>query len=149
MNNITLEIVYQDEYIVAINKPNGLLVHRTKIAAREDTFALQLLRNQIQRKVYPIHRLDRKTSGLLLFAFTSEITAAFQQCMSDMQTQKKYLAIVRGHFPSFIHVDYPLINDSGKEQMAQTDFKCVKQSRNTNPLGEAFHISLFARRSIS
>lgn len=132
----TLEIIYRDEYIVAINKPNGLLVHRSKIAAKEDVFALQLLRDQIQQKVYPVHRLDRKTSGVLLFAFSGEIASIFQQCLSNSQTQKKYLVIVRGYFPASIDVDYPLINDSGKKQEAQTSFKSVVQSEIPIPLGK-------------
>ena len=66
-----LEIIYQDEYYVAINKPNGLLVHRTKIAEEKVFFALQMLRDQIGEKVWPVHRLDRKTSGVLVFALVS------------------------------------------------------------------------------
>ena len=63
-----LEIVYQDEYLIAINKPAGLLVHRTSIAKDAREFALQLLRDQIGQPVFPAHRLDRKTSGVLLFS---------------------------------------------------------------------------------
>lgn len=131
-----LEIIFRDAYVVAINKPNGLLVHRSKIAAQADVFALQLLRDQIQHKVFPVHRLDRKTSGVLLFAFSGEIASVFQQCLSNPITQKKYLAIVRGFFPASLEVDYPLINDSGKKQEALTSFKCVKQSEVLMPHGQ-------------
>jgi len=55
-----LEILYQDEDIIAINKPHGLLVHRSSIAREASEFALQLLRDQIGQPVYPAHRLDRK-----------------------------------------------------------------------------------------
>ena len=67
-----LEILYQDDYLVAINKPHGLLVHRSPIAKDVIEFAIQMLRNQIDRYVYPCHRLDRKTSGVLLFAKDKE-----------------------------------------------------------------------------
>ena len=63
-----LEIIYEDAQYVAINKPNGLLVHRTRIAEEKKEFALQLLRDQLGYRLYPLHRLDRGTSGVLLFA---------------------------------------------------------------------------------
>ena len=64
-----LEILYQDEHIVAINKPHDLLVHRTKLANDADEFALQILRDQLQKRVFPMHRIDRKTGGVLLFGY--------------------------------------------------------------------------------
>jgi len=67
-----LEIIYETDNLIAINKPHGLLVHRSRIANDAKVFALQLLRNQINRRVYPAHRLDRKTSGVLLFAKNPE-----------------------------------------------------------------------------
>ncbi|MCU4175043.1 pseudouridine synthase [Carboxylicivirga sp. N1Y90] len=131
-----LEIIYQDEYFVAINKPHGLLVHRSPIAADAEEFALQLLRDQLQRKVFPIHRLDRKTSGILLFALSSEVAAKLQACLEDELTQKIYLAIVRGHFPETIDVDYPLTNDSGKTQEAFTSFRNLKHTELEIPFGK-------------
>ena len=76
-----LEILYQDDYLIAINKPHGLLVHRSSIAADASEFAVQLLRNQIGQKVYPVHRLDRKTSGVLLFALNEEVNRTIQQAL--------------------------------------------------------------------
>ncbi|WP_339704144.1 pseudouridine synthase, partial [Algoriphagus aquimarinus] len=64
-----LEILFEDEYLIAINKPSGLLVHRTSIAAEETVFALQMLRDQIGQHVSPVHRLDRPTRS---FAFLQE-----------------------------------------------------------------------------
>ena len=64
----TLQLIYRDEALVAINKPAGLLVHRSEIDRRETRFALQLVRDQIGQRVYPVHRLDKPTSGVLLFA---------------------------------------------------------------------------------
>ena len=69
---MTLEILYQDEHIVAVNKPAGMLVHRSWLDRHETQFVMQTLRDQIGQLVYPIHRLDRPTSGVLLFALNSE-----------------------------------------------------------------------------
>ena len=68
-----LDILYRDDWLIAIHKPSGLLVHRSPIAAHEERFAVQLLRDQIGRRVYPAHRLDRGTSGVLLFALEREV----------------------------------------------------------------------------
>ena len=70
-----LPVLYQDEYIIAIDKPPGLLVHRSPIDRHEKVFAVQTLRDQIGQHVYPAHRLDRPTSGVLVFSFSSEIAA--------------------------------------------------------------------------
>ena len=131
-----LEIIYQDEYLVAINKPNGLLVHRTWIAAQENIFAVQLLRDQLGQRVYPVHRLDRKTSGVLLFAFDGEVTAALQAAFMENKVKKKYLAIVRGYFPGEVQLDYPLTNDRGKKQEAVTRFKLLKRTEIPLPFGK-------------
>ena len=70
---LPLDIVFENDDLVAINKPHGLLVHRTRIAADATEFAVQLLRDQINQPVWPVHRLDRKTSGVLLFAKSKAI----------------------------------------------------------------------------
>jgi tRNA pseudouridine65 synthase len=121
-----LEILYQDDYFVAINKPHGLLVHRTRIAADAEEFALQILKQQLNRYVYPIHRLDRKTSGVLLFAFNKETTTNLQAQLQSKATQKQYLALVRGFFPDEVIADRPLTNDRGKTQEAYTRFECLR-----------------------
>ncbi len=131
-----LEIIYQDDYLIAINKPNGLLVHRTQIAAHEDTFAVQLLRDQIGKRVHPVHRLDRKTSGVLLFAFESAVTKNLQSQFIEGTVDKKYEAIVRGYFPESSIVDYPLTNDRGKTQAAITHFKLVRKTELPIPFGK-------------
>jgi tRNA pseudouridine65 synthase len=79
VKNTLLEIVYQDDFLVAINKPHGLLVHRSPIAADASEFAIQLLRDQLGKKVFPTHRLDRKTSGVLLFALDESTNRTMQQ----------------------------------------------------------------------
>lgn len=95
-----IDIIYQDKHLVAINKPHGLLVHRTKIANNADVFALQLLRNKINQKVYPAHRIDRKTSGVLLFAKSKE-------ALSDVRAifNSRAVADVR-HWALFFQRDF-------------------------------------------
>ena len=80
-----LPILYQDEDLVAINKPSGLLVHRSPIDKHETHFAVQELRNQIGRHVYPLHRLDKPTSGVLVFALSSESASFYSQQFREHQ----------------------------------------------------------------
>lgn len=136
MEKESLEIIYQDDYLVAVNKPHGLLVHRSWIAAHETVFALQLLRDQIQKKVFPIHRLDRKTSGVLLFALDTETAKLVQEEFLQQRVSKKYEAIVRGFFPEKIEVDYPLTNDRNKKQEAITLFQKIKTTELEIPFGK-------------
>ena len=131
-----LEIIYEDDWIIAINKPSGLLVHRSSIATNTDIYALQLLRNQVGFHVFPIHRLDRKTSGILLFAKDKNFVQSFQEALSSDQSTKTYLAIVRGFFPQEITVDYDLTNDKGKVQHALTRFNKISQTELDLPFGK-------------
>lgn len=131
-----LEILYQDEDIVAINKPHGLLVHRSSIARDASEFALQLLRDQINQTVYPAHRLDRKTAGILLFSLNKDMDKELQQLFQNQQVDKKYLAILRGHAPEEMHIDYPLKKDNGVIQEAQTDFKTIAHTELPFPSGK-------------
>src|SRR5262245_45149344 len=91
-----LPILYQDTHLIEVSKPSGLLVHRSAIDRHATEFALQTLRNQIGRTVYPVHRLDRATSGALIFALSSEVARALAQKWAEGHVVKKYLAIVRG-----------------------------------------------------
>lgn len=113
---------------MAINKPHGLLVHRSSIAADATEFALQLLRDQLGRKVYLTHRIDRKTSGVLLFALDQETNTVMGSKFSSRNIDKKYFAIVRGWIPEDIGIiDYDLVNDKEKIQAAKTKIKVVKR----------------------
>lgn len=129
-----LPILFETESLIAINKPNGLLVHRSPIAKDVTTFAVQLLRDQINQHVTPIHRLDRKTSGVLLFAKQNEMVAPMQEALKT--AQKRYLAIVRGHFPEEITVNHALLNEKNKLQEAETVFRCLEQVTLPLPFGK-------------
>ena len=91
-----LPILYRDERIVIVNKPSGLLVHRSPIDRHERRFAMQMLRDQLGRRVYPAHRLDKGTSGALAFALDREMAAALGAAFAGREVVKIYLAIVRG-----------------------------------------------------
>jgi len=123
-----LEIIYQDENLIAINKPHGLLVHQSSIARDATEFALQILRDQVGKHVSPVHRLDRKTSGILLFAFDKESEIAMHQQFMNTETDKKYLAILRGFTPDSMDIDYPLAKENGTLQDAFTAFRTLQRA---------------------
>ena len=131
-----LDILYQDDFLIAINKPHGLLVHRSNIAADTSTFALQLLRDQIGQAVFPSHRLDRKTAGLLLFTLDKETDRLAQQLFYDKKIEKKYLAIVRGHTDEEGAIDYPLKKENGTLQEALTHYRTLAQTEINIPSGK-------------
>jgi len=123
-----LDIVYQDDHLIAINKPHGLLVHRSSIAGDAKEFALQMLRDQIGRHVSPVHRLDRKTGGVLLFAFEKDVEISMHQQFMNGEVQKKYLAVLRGYAPDREDIDYPLAKENGTLQDAFTSFVTLKRA---------------------
>lgn len=102
------DILYRDETLVAVNKPSGLLVHRSDIDRHETHFALQMLRDQMGQRVYPVHRLDKPTSGVLLFALNSEAARATSTAFAAGAVEKTYLAVVRGYPDPQTTIDYPL-----------------------------------------
>jgi tRNA pseudouridine65 synthase len=130
-----LHIIYQDDYLVAINKPHGLLVHRSPIANDATEFALQMLRDQLNQHVFPAHRLDRKTGGVLLFALSKEVEKQMQVQFQENLVSKKYLAIVRGHTPDEEEIDYPLRKENGALQEAFTRYKTLARAELDVPFG--------------
>ena len=103
-----IEILYEDEHLVAIHKPAGLLVHRSYLARRERFFAMQLTRDLVGCHVFPVHRLDRPTSGVLLFAKSSEVANALCEQFASHTVEKQYLALVRGNMHESGILDYAL-----------------------------------------
>ena len=131
-----LEIIYQDDNYVAINKPHGLLVHRTKIAEEKTEFALQILRDQIGQRVYPVHRLDRKTAGVLIFGLNSEATKLLAKQFTERTTQKTYFAIVRGFSPEKGTINKPLKSEKGNLQESETHFETIANFTLPIPMGK-------------
>jgi tRNA pseudouridine65 synthase len=103
-----LAVLYADEHLVVVDKPSGLLVHRSPIDRHETRFAVQLLRDQLGRRVYPVHRLDKGTSGALAFALDKSTAAALAGQFAGKQVRKTYVAIVRGWPTDSGVIDHPL-----------------------------------------
>jgi tRNA pseudouridine65 synthase len=123
-----LAILYQDDHIIVIHKPAGLLMHRSPIS-RDTVFVLQTLRDQIGQRVYPIHRLDRATSGVLAFALSSQMAKLVVQQFENHQVEKEYLALVRGWVEESGQIDHPIADEEGnnKAQQAITDYRCLQK----------------------
>lgn len=138
MNNQTLPIIYRDDFLVAIYKPAGLLVHRSPIDKQETRFAVQLLRDQLGQHVFPLHRLDRPTAGLLLFALDSGTASSMNRQLMANGMIKSYRALVRGYVRGAGMVDYALKyrwdkyadadrTQSVPPQQAHTDYQPLAQ----------------------
>ncbi|OCG60698.1 tRNA pseudouridine(65) synthase TruC [Gilliamella sp. Nev5-1] len=108
------EIIYQDDNLIAINKPSGWLVHRSWLDKHETVVVMQTLRDQIGQHVFPVHRLDRPTSGVLLFALSSDIARIMSEQFATKQIEKTYYAIVRGYVEGEAIIDYPLVEELDK-----------------------------------
>jgi tRNA pseudouridine65 synthase len=103
-----LPILYQDDVLVVVDKPSGLLVHRSPIDRHETRFAVQMLHDQLRRRVFPVHRLDKGTSGALAFALDRGTAATLSAAFAGKQVRKTYLAVVRGWPPGSGVIDHPL-----------------------------------------
>ncbi|MFB5745815.1 tRNA pseudouridine(65) synthase TruC [Cedecea sp. S5-13] len=109
-----LEIIYQDEWLVAVNKPSGWLVHRSWLDRHEKVVVMQTVRDQIGQHVFTVHRLDRPTSGVLLMGLSSEVGRLLSQQFEQHQMQKRYHAVVRGWLEDEAVLDYPLVEELDK-----------------------------------
>jgi len=128
-NNIkTIEIIYEDDYCIVVNKPNNLLVHHSYFSRNiEEDSLVQLLKLQGYESPIPVHRLDRKTSGALLLVKQKDFVKPFQDLFESQEISKKYIALVRGHVAESGIIDSPVKNDRGNYKEALTLFKCVKK----------------------
>ncbi len=133
---MNLEVIYQDQNLIAINKPHGLAVHRSDYVGVADKYAVQELRDQIGKLVYPCHRIDRKTGGVLLFALNEEANKLMQKQFAENMVKKKYLAIVRGFTDDSGIIDYALTNEKGKTQEAITEYKTIERTEIDIPFGK-------------
>lgn len=104
-------LLYRDDHYVVVHKPAGLLVHRSPIDRRETRFALQLVRDLVGRRVYPVHRLDKPTSGILAFGLTSIAARRLAEVFAAGEVEKTYLAVVRGVVPDSGLIDHPLVEE--------------------------------------
>lgn len=92
-----VDILFSDSHIVIANKPAGLLTHPTHLCPQETDSLLVRLRRQLGQRVFPVHRLDRATSGIIVMARTAAAAAILSQAMREQLIKKTYIAIVRGN----------------------------------------------------
>lgn len=124
---MNLEIVYEDQWCFVVNKPNNLLVHHSYYARNiEEDSLVELLKKQGYETPVPVHRLDRKTSGLILFSKTKEDVPVFQKLFDENKIEKTYWALVRGHVSESGIVDSPVKNERSNYKEACTEYSCLK-----------------------
>lgn len=133
-----IEIVYEDTDLLAVNKPAGLLVHRSSIAADETDFLLERLHKQIGGTLYLAHRLDRATSGIVLLAKSREIAGELGRQFMARHIVKRYLAVVRGWPESEGVIDYPLpdVRDRSPRKPALTRWRTLATATVPIALGK-------------
>ena len=107
----TLAVLYQDDDVLVVNKPSGLAVHRGW--AEDEEVVLTLARTLARRHVYPVHRLDRATSGVLVLALAAEPARRLAAAFAAGQVRKRYLALVRGIAPESGVIDHPIPRSPG------------------------------------
>lgn len=141
-----MHVLYLDPHLVVVNKPAGLLVHRSAIDRHETRYALQEVRDRIGRRVYPVHRLDKPTSGALLFALSPDVARAMTEQFAAGAVRKRYLAVVRGHVADTGVIDHPLAEEldamtdaraSGNKgpQQAVTEYRCLARAELPHAAG--------------
>lgn len=140
------QVLYQDEQLLAVHKPAALLVHRSPIDRHETRFALQMARDLAGKHVYPVHRLDKATSGLLLFALSAEMARCVAEQFAEQKTKKTYLALVRGWPYAAGVIDKPLRyrtdahgdrgrRDTSDAQVASTAYRLIAKTVLDVPMG--------------
>lgn len=123
-----LPILFRDSHLVVVHKPPNLLMHRTAIS-QDRVFVLQTLRDQLGRRVYPIHRLDRATSGVLAFGLDSTTAQAIAAQFEARTVRKDYLALARGWVEDSGLIDHPVSDEDGNKQSqpALTRYRCLRR----------------------
>jgi tRNA pseudouridine65 synthase len=123
----SIRLLFVDDHLVVADKPSGLLVHRGW--DDDDDVAMFRVRDAIGQHVFPVHRLDRGTSGALLFARDRETAAALSRAFAEGRVEKRYLALVRGEPPAEGTIDHPIPKSEGGARVAaKTRFRLVRRS---------------------
>lgn len=125
-----LPVIYEDDYILCVSKPNDMVVHHAYHSRNviDEASLLQVLDKQFGCKFYPIHRLDRRTSGIILLAKETKYVAKFQALFTNDEIQKTYYGIVRGYSPETKIIDSPVKGrDSKVYKNAETHLQTIQQ----------------------
>ena len=120
-----LKILFEDDSLIAIDKPPGLMVHRSELSRGVNEFALQRVRRYVGAKIYTVHRLDRPTSGVLLFAKDQVSATALSAQFARRTVSKSYVAIVRGFMASTGVIAKPLEREVGATPKPATTYWTV------------------------
>jgi tRNA pseudouridine65 synthase len=142
----TLRILFQDEHFVAVDKPYGIHVHPPEDDSHripKHQNGLALLRDQLGRYIYPVHRLDRSTSGVLLYALSSEAASKLAGLFARREPEKTYYALVRGHAPDAGEVNSPLAEEGKSEVPAETAYRTLGRATLPWP-NERFETSRYS-----
>ena len=127
MNKESVKVLFEDEWCLVVFKPNNLIVHHSYYARNIEEISLtDLIREQGWSEACPVHRLDRKTSGLLLFAKQPAWVSDFQSLFENGAIEKRYLALLRGHLETEGEISSPVKNDRGNYKEALTKFRCLE-----------------------
>ena len=124
-----LRVLHVDDAFFAIDKPAGLLVHRSALDAHETRSAADLLRTQLGAPVWMLHRLDKATSGVLAFARNADVATALGEAFTAGRVRKRYLALVRGWPPAEGEIDYALARDPELPSTGQPRLPAVTRYR--------------------
>lgn len=124
-----LRLLRVDDELVAIDKPAGLLVHPSALDAHERLSALGLLRAQLGGPLWTVHRLDKATSGVLVFARSVEAARALGAAFEAGRVRKRYLALVRGWPPAAGEIDHPLARDPERPSTGQPQLAALTRYR--------------------
>ena len=127
---MNLDIIFEDQFVICVNKPNNMLVHHAYHSRNvaDETSLLQLIQAEKGIKVYPIHRLDRKTSGIILLAKETIHVSKFQELFTNNEIEKRYYGVVRGFSPESKTIDSPVKGrDASIHKDALTYLKTLEQ----------------------
>lgn len=119
-----INILFQDEHLIIVNKPSGLLVHPFKEATNERDNLMVRVRDSLGQHVYPVHRIDRPVSGIVIFGLNGEVVSKIKEVWGDKtKTRKEYIALARGHIAEAGTFDFELSNERKVKQEATTHYQ--------------------------
>jgi tRNA pseudouridine65 synthase len=132
---VRLRLIHVDETCAAIDKPSGLVVHRSEQSADRRT-CMSLLRDRLGRHVYPVHRLDRGASGVLIFGLDPPSARSLALAFTERRVSKSYLAVVRGWAPESGEIERPLAREpGGRSDPALTRFRSLARAEVPHAVG--------------
>ncbi len=148
---MSIQVIFEDKYVLCVSKPNNMVVHHAKHSRNvaDETSLLQFIFDEKGLRTYPIHRLDRKTSGIILLAKQKEFVSNFQELFTNNQIQKSYFGILRGFSPESKIIDSPVKGrDANVHKEALTYLKTLAQITLTIPV-KPYHTSRYSLVKLS